>query len=132
MRKRDVLKGAALGATAALVAAPAVELLVQDIVGAPHAPEVFAGALLATAFFGVTAVTAAFFQNTPALRTAVMLSYVIKTSLVIIAIELINVSQATGRTFGISLTISGVVYLFFQTTYIARWRHGGFDRIRPN
>lgn len=122
MRKRVVLSGAALGACAALVAAPAVELLIQSMFGKAHAPEVFAGALIATVFFGVTALTAAIFQNTPVLRMAVMLSYVVKTSLVIVALELVSINEAQGRIFGVSLLISALVYLLFQTAYIAKWR----------
>jgi hypothetical protein len=116
-----VFRAAGIASACSLVAAPALTLTGEALFGdGVHAPEVFAGALLGTMFFAVTAVAAGIFQNGPALRTAVMWSYAAKTVLVFAMFLTVDLDRIDRDAFGFSTMISAFTYLSLQTVLIAQ------------
>jgi hypothetical protein len=103
-----------------LVVAPLLIVVGEAIVGDVHGLEVVLGAMLGTCFFLVTALVAGAFQNSPALRTAVMWSYLVKTALVVAMFLLVDLDQIDRNVFAFSTVVSAITYLLVQTVLIAQ------------
>jgi hypothetical protein len=130
MRKRDVFIAAGLAAMASVVVAPLIEVGIWWQLASAHALIVFMGALLATVFFAVGAITAAIYQGSPNLRTAVLMSYVVKTSIIFAGLQTIQLRDSDALPFAISVVVSGFTYLVVQTLHLVKWRKLTGRRLR--
>ena len=83
--------------------------------------EIFAGAFVATLFLVSTPVVAFFFAgNGPELKNTLLLTYIIKISLLMLVGFALTSTSLDELVFGLSIVASGLVYLLVQTVVFVR------------
>jgi hypothetical protein len=128
MRRSEVLTGMGISLAASMVAMPVVELATEIPLGYNRPAEVFGGAAMASAFFGISSLVAYVFQYSPYLRISLLMAYPLKIILLFVAAQRIYVDTDGGRVLALSIAVSAAAYILFQTIYIARWRRAWWLR----
>jgi hypothetical protein len=128
IRRRIVFRAVAAASIAGAVVVPVVIAIVELILGSVHVVEIVAGALVGTLFFAVSGVVAAIYQNSPSLRTAVLLTYVIKTSMLFGIGMSLRLDHVNRPTLAASTAASAVIYVAVQSLMITQ-RNRRFRKI---
>lgn len=120
VRRQEALAAMCYAMFAGLVVAPIALLLIQFAFGNVYFAETAGGAAFAVGFFAVTSFAVA-------MQRAVMLSYIVKSLLVVGVVSVASFDGVNNDAAAISIAVSALTYLMVQTTYVVR-RKGRVQR----
>lgn len=121
--EREMLRVWAWSSIASAVVAPVVVLGIQIAADHVRVAEVLGGGVVATVFFGSTNAVGLIAKDRPALKDALIITYVAKISLLMLVGLLLASISLDDVAFGLSIAVSAVVYVLVQTVLYLRSTH---------
>lgn len=105
---------------ASLIAAPVLTVIGQWVFAQPHPVEVFAGALVTVAFFGISVLIVMGFGNRSSLKKTLIWSYLAKIVLLAVVGILVTKISMDNASFGLGIGTAAAAYLLVQVLFLSR------------